>query len=96
MNSQRGAGVSAGRRGSSVASVQLLERIVDHLEQNPLSITTKNTEVNKTPFCLSVTHTHLLSYFIVKPLTTLEIRTPHCSLSSPNYGTYCDTCIRSL
>ena len=48
MSSQRGSGVAAGRRGSSVgmANAQLLERIVDQLEQNPLSITTKNSQVH--------------------------------------------------
>lgn len=47
MSSQRGHGVTAGRWGSgvSVASVQLLERIVDKLEQNPLSVIARNTQV---------------------------------------------------
>lgn len=47
MSSQRGHGVTSGRRGSSVSvtNTQLLERIVDQLEQNPLSVVTRNTQV---------------------------------------------------
>ena len=48
MSSQRGSGVAVGRRGSivGVACMQLLERIVEQIEQSPLAITTRNTQVH--------------------------------------------------
>ena len=50
-----------GRRSVGVASTQLLERIVDQLEQSPLSITSKCAQVQCVCFCLL---RFTLSYFL--------------------------------
>ncbi|CAI8002630.1 Zinc finger FYVE domain-containing protein 26, partial [Geodia barretti] len=66
MSSQRGSGVTAGRRSSGMGGAgtqQLLERIVEQLEQSPLSITTKCAQPTEDwssvmMACMSLTEKH--------------------------------------